>query len=65
MSEKESAWRDYYLWVMHGFERDLSNNVSWHDLAVRNRDIAVIDTETLADRLRMLHDAKLGPVGRL
>jgi hypothetical protein len=58
-------WRDWYLAGMQAFEHDLSDGLSWEELADRHHKFLMHwNRDELAERMRMLHEAKTGPLGR-
>ncbi len=59
------AWRDWYVTGMQSFEQDLSDGLSWQELGDRHHEFLLRwDREALIERLRMLYEAKTGPLGR-
>jgi hypothetical protein len=62
---KGFAWRDGYVIGMSAFEQDLSNGLSWQELGDKHEPFfARGDGPILVERMRMLHEAKIGPLGR-
>jgi hypothetical protein len=58
-------WRDWYVDGMQAFEHDLSDGLSWQELADRHYKFLMHwDRDALVERMRMLHEAKTGPLGR-
>jgi hypothetical protein len=58
-------WRDWYVAGMQAFENDLSDGLSWQELADRHYKFLMHwDRDALVERMRMLHEAKAGPLGR-
>jgi hypothetical protein len=57
------AFRDYYVSGMQAFERDLADGSSWQQLSDRHKQFLLNGTQ-LVERMQMLHDAKIGPLGR-
>jgi hypothetical protein len=50
---------------MSAFEQDLSDGVSWQELGDRHQKFLMHwDHDVLIERMRMLHEAKTGPLGR-
>ena len=59
------VWRDWYVTGMQAFEQDLSDGVSWQELGNRHHKFLLHwDRDALVERMRMLHEAKTGPLGR-
>lgn len=55
-----------YVIGMQAFERDLSNGLSWPELADRHYQFLFRwDHDGLIERMRMLHNARIGPLGAL
>jgi hypothetical protein len=58
-------WRDWYVAGMQAFEHDLSDGLSWQELADRHHKFLMHwNRDALVERMRMLHEAKTGPLGR-
>jgi hypothetical protein len=50
---------------MSAFEQDLSNGLSWQELGDKHEPFfARGDGPILVERMWMLHEAKIGPLGR-
>lgn len=59
------AWRNWYVTGMQAFERDLSSGASWQELSNRHYKFLLHwNRDALFERMQMLHDAKIGPLGR-
>jgi len=59
------AFRDWYVSGMSAFEQDLSDGVSWQELGDRHQKFLMHwDHDVLIERMRLLHEAKTGPLGR-
>jgi hypothetical protein len=59
------AWRDWYVSGMQAFEQDLSAGLSWQELGDRHHKFLLHwNRDALVERMRMLHEAKIGPLGR-
>jgi hypothetical protein len=59
------VWRDWYVTGMQSFEQDLSDGLSWQELSDRHHKFLLHwDRDALVERMRMLHEAKTGPLGR-
>jgi hypothetical protein len=58
-------WRDWYAAGMQAFEHDLSDGLSWQKLADRNYKFLMHwNRDALVERMRMLNEAKIGPLGK-
>ena len=59
------AGLDWYVTGMQAFEQDLADGLSWQEIGDKNEPfLAHGDGPVLVERMRMLHDAKIGPLGR-
>jgi hypothetical protein len=59
------AWRDWYVIGMQAFEQDLSRGLPWQELGDRHcKFLLHWDRDALVERMRMLHAARTGPLGR-
>lgn len=59
------AWRDWYVTGMRAFEHDLSAGSSWQELGDKHHNFLMHwNRDVLVERMRMLHGAKIGPLGR-
>jgi len=59
------AWRDWYVTGMRAFEHDLSAGSSWQELGDKHHNFLMHwNRDVLVERMRMLHRAKIGPLGR-
>jgi hypothetical protein len=59
------AGLDWYVTGMQAFEQDLADGLSWQEIGDKNEPfLAHGDGPILVERMRMLHDAKIGPLGR-
>jgi hypothetical protein len=58
-------WRRWYASGMAAFEQDLSAGLSWQELADKHYKFLLHwDRSGLVESMKMLHDAKIGPLGR-
>ena len=65
--EKGVAWRNDYIAQMVAFEGDLSAGLSWQELV--DKDLEGFarwyqHPDVLAENMRILNQAKIGPIGR-
>jgi hypothetical protein len=60
------SWRRQYVAGMKAFEQDLSAGLSLRVLADKHADFFKFEgyEDYIYERMRMLHDAKIGPIGR-
>jgi hypothetical protein len=59
------AGGDSYVTGMRAFEQDLADGLSWQELGDRHYQFLLTwDRDGLVERMRMLHEAKIGPLGR-
>jgi hypothetical protein len=63
---REGNWlRRWYASGMAAFEQDLSAGLSWQELADKHYKFLLHwDRSGLVESMKMLHDAKIGPLGR-
>jgi hypothetical protein len=60
-----NSWRQWYVSGMRAFDHDLSARLSWQDLGDKHYKFLMHwNRDALVERMRMLHDAKIGPLGR-
>ena len=58
-------WRWWYAGNMTAFERDLSAGLSWQELGDKHYEFLLHwNRDALVERMQMLHEAKIGPLGR-
>jgi hypothetical protein len=58
------SYGEYYVSGMKAFEEDLSRGLSWEQLADRHYEFLLRwDRNALLERMKMLHSAKIGPLG--
>jgi hypothetical protein len=63
--KKGIAWGDSYAAGMQAFEQDLAGGLSWQELGDKHEHfLSRGDGPILVDRMRMLHEANIGPFGR-
>ena len=59
------AWLSWYVAGMRSFEQDLSTGFSWQELGDKHyKFLLAWNRDALVERMRMLHDAKIGPLGK-
>lgn len=58
-------WRWWYAKNMTAFEQDLAAGLPWRELGDRHYDFLLHwNRDALVERMQMLHNAKIGPLGR-
>jgi hypothetical protein len=60
-----NAWRRWYVAGMRSFEQDLFAGFSWQELGDKHYKFLLHwNRDALVERMGMLHDGKIGPLGR-
>jgi len=60
-----NAWRSWYVAGMLSFEEDFSTGLSWQELGDKHYKFLLHwNRDALVERMKMLHDAKVGPLGK-
>jgi hypothetical protein len=64
---REGNWeRRWYRAAVDAFEQDFSAGLAWQELADKHYKFLLHqDRDLLAERMKLLHDAKIGPFGSL
>ena len=58
------VFRDYYVTNMQAFEQNVADGLSWQELADKHKQFLLpMDPDALIERMQMLHEANIGPLG--